>query len=248
MVASVAANHGLACQILRWPDGHAGSNLQARARDARYALMAKACAARGIPVLMTAHHADDQAETLLLRLARGSGVGGLTGIRPVRTLAGGTRLIRPLLDVRRTDLAALVADSGLSPVDDPSNRDPRHDRTAARAALAVTPLLDPARLAAAAAHLGDAEDALAWTADLAWQGRSQTSGDAILLDVGDLPAELVRRLVVRALAQLGTANPSGPDTARLIATLSAGGRATLAGVAARGGPRWRFAPAPPRRA
>ena len=224
------------------------SNLQAVARQARYDLMGDWCAAHGVGVLMTAHHLDDQAETLLLRLARGSGVGGLAGVRAVRNLCPGVVLVRPLLGVRRADLAAIVAAAGWVAVDDPANRDPRHDRTAARAVLATTPWLSAPRLAAAAAHLGDAEAALDWAAERAWAGGAVVTAAGVEMDVAGLPDELVRRLVVRALAQLAPdVVPDGGRVAGLVRRLAAGQVATLAGVRARGGAIWRFNRADPRR-
>ena len=247
-VAALCAGIGVPHTVLVWAGPKPTANLQAAARRARYDLIGDWCAANRVGVLMTAHHRDDQAETLLLRLARGSGSGGLTGVRPVRTLQPGVMLVRPLLGVARTDLAAIVAAAGWDAVADPANHDPRHDRTAARAVLAATPWLAPARLAAAAAHLGDAEAALAWAAERAWAGGAAVADVGVSLDVAGLPDELVRRLVVRALALLAPdARLDGTRVAALVARLRAGRAATLAGVAARGGPNWQFSRAAPRR-
>lgn len=238
MVAAVCAARGIAHATLVWRGDKPAANVQAAARDARYALMRDHCAEHGVAWLATGHHADDQAETLLMRLARGSGVGGLSGIRARRDLGEGVTLIRPLLGERRAALRAIVDAAGLVPVDDPANRSPAYDRTAARALLTETSWLDAARLADAAAHLADAEAALDWTATLAWDSRA-AAGDMVTLDVAGLPAELRRRLVVRALAHFGTA-PRGPDLDRLIARLAEGGTSTLGGVQGRGGDRWTF--------
>ncbi|WP_235888990.1 tRNA lysidine(34) synthetase TilS [Glacieibacterium frigidum] len=238
MVASVCAARGIFHTTLVWRGDKPAANVQAAARDARYALMRDHCVAHGIAWLATGHHADDQAETLLMRLARGSGTGGLSGIRARRDLGEGVTLLRPLLEMRRADLRAIVDAAGLAPVDDPANRSPAYDRTAARALLAGTPWLDAARLADAAAHLGEAEAALAWTADLAWDSRAEI-GETVVLEVVGLPAELRRRFVTRALAHFGAAL-RGPETDRLIARLAGGETATLGGVQARGGDRWTF--------
>jgi tRNA(Ile)-lysidine synthase len=247
-VARHCAAAGIPHVTLRWTGEKPGANLQAAARAARYRLMADWCAANGVPLLATAHHADDQAETLLMRLARGSGSAGLAGIRASRPLGQGVTLVRPLLGMRRAELAAVAAASGWPLVDDPSNRDPRHDRTQARALLAATSWLDPARLAAAAAHLADAEAALDWATVRAWAGRATATGDMVSLDAAGLPDELVRRLVERAIRHLDPgAAPRGPDVIRLVARLTAGGRASMAGIVATGGPLWIFRIAPPRR-
>ena len=238
-VAEVCAARGIAHATLRWGGTKPAANRQAAAREARYALLRDWCAARHVPWLLTAHHADDQAETLLLRLARGSGTGGLAGIRAARDLGCGVTLLRPLLGVRRAALAEIVAAAGLQPVDDPSNHDPRHDRTQARALIAATPWLAPARLAASAAHLADAEVALGWAAALAWDSRASVTADRVTVDAAGLPAELRRRLAARALRHLGAA-PDGPAVTRLTSRLDGGGTATLGGVQGRGGVAWTF--------
>ena len=216
-------------------------NIQAGARTRRYALLGEWARSAGADWLATAHHLDDQAETLLMRLLRGSGLAGLAGIRPVHD--ADPPIVRPLLGWRRDELAALVAAAGIAPVDDPSNGDTRFDRVRIRAHLAANPWLDPVPLARSAAALAEAEAALAWAADRAW--RDHVEGDA--LDPAGLPAEIRRRLVVRLLAQLGGPAPRGEEIGRLLATLEGGGTATLAGVKCVGGPVWRFAAAPPRR-
>lgn len=251
-VAALCAGRDVPHATLRIRVAPAGTGLQAAARTARYAALADWCGAQGIGTLATAHHADDQAETLLMRLARGAGLAGLAAIRDGRPLhddraVGGPRLVRPLLGHRKAGLVALVRAAGIVPVDDPSNRDPRHDRTAARALFAATPWLDPARLAASAAHLAEAAAALDWAADRAWAERAVRSGDALTFDPAGLPDELVRRLLVRALAGFGGPAPDGPEIARLKAALDAGRTATLAGVLAHGGAIWRFSAEPPRR-
>lgn len=247
-VAAVCAGLGVAQATLRWDGDKPAGNLQAAARAARYRLMADWCAEAGVAWLATAHHADDQAETLLLRLARGAGLSGLAGVRAARPLEKGVTLLRPLLGERRADLAAVVAAAGWTPVDDPTNRDDRFDRTRVRRLLADRGGLDATRLAASAAHLAEAESALAWAAELAWRSRAKDAGARIELDAQGLPRELQRRLLVRAVRQLGAADePRGPEIDRLLDRLAAGGGGTLAGAKARGGAIWRFEPAPPRR-
>lgn len=247
-VAAHCATLSVPHATLRWDGPKPSGSIQAAARAARYRLMADWCINKGIALLLTAHHADDQAETLIMRLQRGSGVAGLAGIRPVRPLAPGVILVRPLLGVRRADLAAIVAAAGWTPVQDPANADVRFDRTAARALLAQAPDIDVARLAASAAHLADAEAALDWSAARAWAGAAMVVGDRVSLDVAGLPDELVRRLLRRAITTLNpAAAPHGPQIAALQARLAAGGVATLASVKARGGMVWHFSCALPRR-
>lgn len=217
------------------------ANLQAAARTRRYALLGGWARKAGAAGLLTAHHLEDQAETLLLRLLRGSGLSGLVGIRPVRP--GDVPIYRPLLGWRRAELAAIVRDAGLTPVLDPSNADLRFDRARLRRRLADADWLDPVPLARSAGALGEGEAALVWATERLLEDRF----DGERLAAHDLPAELRRRLVLAILARFGSPPPRGEAVARLLATLAAGGTATLAGVRCSGGAVWRFALAPPRR-
>ncbi|MGB7655807.1 MAG: tRNA lysidine(34) synthetase TilS, partial [Novosphingobium sp.] len=112
-------------------------NLQSQARAARYAALGEWLVREDLAALATAHHADDQAETLLLRLGRASGVAGLAGVRARGLVPGtGLPLLRPLLGFRRSELGDVVAAAGWQAVDDPSNRDDRFDRARIRKAIA----------------------------------------------------------------------------------------------------------------
>jgi tRNA(Ile)-lysidine synthase len=134
---------------------------QAAARAARYALLAGWCGRHGVLHLLLAHQQEDQAETLLLRLARGSGLFGLAAM-PALSERDGLRLLRPLLAVPRACLAALLRRAGQPWIEDPSNRDPAYRRARLRRlapALAAEGLTAP-RLAATAARLGQARGAI----------------------------------------------------------------------------------------
>lgn len=234
---------------LAW-DETPDANLQALAREGRYQALAGWAAQRGLAAIATGHHLDDQAETLVMRLARGAGLAGLAGIRRSRPMvaeAGEPPLvIRPLLGWRRDELRAIVEAAALHPVDDPANRDPRHDRTRARDLLAAIAWPDPSRLAASAANLADAEEAIQFAAARLFEERHRTDGEAMLVDAEGLPRELKRRLLLIALRRAGTPVPRGPDLMRAIAALERGGTVTLAGLRLEGGAAWRLSPAPPR--
>jgi tRNA(Ile)-lysidine synthase len=223
------------------------SNVQAEARSLRYRLLNDWAIERGLSAVATAHHADDQAETLLMRLARGAGVGGLGGTRSKRALSEEVMLIRPLLGWRKAELVALVSEAGIEAVDDPTNRDPRHDRSRIRNWLESSDWADPARLAASAATLRDADEALDWALAPLLSSRIRQDAEALVIEPSDLPRELKRRLLLAAFAELGMPQPRGPELMRAMDKLEAGEVATLAGLKLEGGSSWRISPAPPRR-
>lgn len=244
LVAEVCARLAVPHEILApdWDEPPAG-NLSARAREARYGALWSWSARDGTRWLATAHHLDDQAETLLMRLARGSGVAGLAGVREARH-----GLVRPLLSWRKAELVALVGAAGLEAVEDPTNDSEALDRTHARRLLAAADWLDPARLAAASANLADAEEALAWTMERVWEARGRVAEDKVTVDPRDLPRELQRRLLLRAIGQFAYEGAvPGPKLMNLLDALLAGRTATLAGVKVEPGDTWRLSFAPPRR-
>ena len=250
-VGRVCRDLGVPHRILAANVERSGEGLQAAARAARYAALAHWMEEEGLGLLVTAHHADDQAETLLMRLNRGSGVAGLAGVRaagPVPGSGGRLRLCRPLLGWRRSELEAIVAAAGLGAAQDPSNRNEAYDRARLRQQLGDTPWLDPAALARSAALLGEAEAALEWTAGPLLAARTEQADDRVTLRPHGLPPELLRRLVLRCLQVLAPeALPRGEQLASLIVRLREGRTATLCGVKATGGDRWRCEKAPPRR-
>lgn len=248
MVAAVCKQIGVPHSILTidWPKAPK-SNLQAQAREKRYELLGRWAVARGITAVATAHHLDDQAETLLMRLARGAGIGGLGSVRTRRPLTPDTELIRPLLSWRKSELTGLVTAAGLEPVDDPSNRDPRHDRVRMREWLKRAEWAEPERLAASAAWLDEADQALDWALAPLAATRISRGGGVVTIDPTDVPRELQRRLLLAALAELGVRRPRGPELARAMDRLAKGEATTLGGLKLQGGSVWRLRLAPSRR-
>lgn len=246
LVETTCTACGIACTTLKV--ALASGNLQQEARRARYAALGDWAAQRGLVALATAHHSDDQAETLLMRLNRGSGLGGLAGIRPTARLPGCTvPVIRPLLAFRRSELAEVVAAAGVQCVADPSNQDDRFDRVRVRAALAGADWLDPAMLARSASLLGEAEETLAAMADSAWQQGATVAADHVAVSLGPW-REINLRLLEHALATFDR-QASRSDLAALLDQLDRdGAKANLAGVlVTRRGERIECAPEPPRR-
>lgn len=134
-VAQQCQSLGVAHQTLVWQGQKPTSNIQAEARDARYGLLADWCVANGVKDLAVAHTRDDQVETFLMRLARGSGVTGLAAMSQTRVLQntqGMVRLVRPLLGVTRESLRATLKEAGHSWTEDPSNDDLKFMRVKAR--------------------------------------------------------------------------------------------------------------------
>ena len=252
LVAGICHERGITHAILLPPSPITGS-LQSSARTMRYALLDEWRQARQIDWLMTAHHADDQAETLLMRLNRGSGVDGLSGIR-----ARNGVILRPLLNVRRADLFTslmeMEPDVASKAVADPSNSDEHYDRARIRARLAAAPddLVDVTGFTHSAAALADAQAALDWMATRLVSDHLVAADGAVTLDPAGLPTEMLRRLSLMALARIDSgANPRGIALSHALTLLENRKSAMLGNIlirpAKRGAPRWTFSKAPPRR-
>lgn len=183
-------------------------SLQAWAREARYTALSEAARRHGLVAVATGHTLDDQAETLLMRLARGSGLRGLSAMRD-RTMHHGLVVLRPLLGSRRADLRAALVARGHGWRDDPSNDDLRFDRAALRrqmpelAAIGLT----PERLAAVAGHLARASDAVDGMVDaLAATAMREDRAGAIVIEHApwrSAPQEVRLRLLGAAAARAG---------------------------------------------
>jgi tRNA(Ile)-lysidine synthase len=254
-VAAVCAARNIPHSTLpiQW-DHDKAANLQARAREQRYLALKSWAAERGLRWIATGHHQDDQAETILMRLARGAGIDGLTGIRPRRQLAEGVYVVRPLLGWRRSELIAIASAAGVDPVDDPTNRSPAHDRTHFRALVQASDLLQPARIAAAARNLAAVQEVVLWAEAGAGDTAVAWDADGCRIDARLLPPELERRLLVRAIEQLrqshGLAGSWRSDKLPGVMAAAAGqGQATIAGILLRqeSPQAWRLTREPPRR-
>jgi tRNA(Ile)-lysidine synthase len=219
-VKRLARQLGLPHRTLRWRGEKPASGLQQAARTARYGLLAQAAAGAGLAHVLTAHTLDDQAETVLFRLARGSGLTGLAGMAPVSLIPGAGRdgrifLVRPLLAVPKSRLVATLRAAGVAYKEDPSNSDPRFARTRLRALLPALAGegLDAHGLSRLAARMRRAEAALEFAVAAAhaalapppWPHRGPIAfGRA---QYADLPAEVALRLLGRAIAHAGDEGP-----------------------------------------
>ncbi|HEY8591931.1 MAG TPA: tRNA lysidine(34) synthetase TilS [Sphingomicrobium sp.] len=226
--------------------------VQERARSERYRLLGNWADERGLAAILTGHHLDDQAETVLMRLARGAGAKGLAGMRAVADIPGcSVRVVRPLLGWAHAELQAICTSVGVDPLLDPSNADDRFERVRVRNALADADWLDAPAIAASAAHLADADEALDWASDREWQRAVTVTEQEIGYRASNAPREILRRITVRAIATLASegrgAELRGREVDQVLAALLSGGTATLRGVQCTGGAEWRFRAAPPRR-
>jgi tRNA(Ile)-lysidine synthase len=202
-VATLAKAFGVSHDILDWTDWDHRGNLQDAAREARISLMSAWAKARAIPAIALGHTRDDQAETVLMRLARGSGVDGLAGMS-ARSTRADIVWLRPLLNVSRADLRSQLRARGLTWAEDPSNDDPKFDRVKARQALqALAPLgITSERLVQTAARMAAARDVLAQTAvSEARKIVTLHQGDVLIDHAGlfALPLELRDRIFAQAL-------------------------------------------------
>ncbi len=246
LVGTVCARFAVAHSVIKL-DLSSGSGVQARARAARYAALGDWLKAEGMSALVTAHHADDQAETLLMRLMRGAGVRGLASMRPIAAVPGRIDfpLLRPLLGWRRLELNEIVAEAGITPAYDPSNWDIRFERARLRASIATSNWVDIAALARSTQHLADADVALDWAAARAF-GDVRCEGDTLFWEAGSIPRALGLRVLERIIVRLGRSTPRGSELARWFDALSRGKIATLAGVRGDGTKQvWAFTKARP---
>jgi tRNA(Ile)-lysidine synthase len=240
VVATHASWLGVPLEVVEVEVRSRGEGVAAAARHERYRALRRVAAQQGARSVLVGHTAEDQAETLLLRLARGSGPDGLTGMR---RRAGD--LVRPLLGLRRADVHRFVLLEGLPSVADPSNDDPTSPRAQVRHRL--LPLLatvgpDPvAALNRLADLAADETTALeAWAASVSerarWVGPVAAIADR---DLAEVPVAVARRVLRRLVVRVGDGRPPSADAVARVAGLHPGGAVDLpAGVRATAAAGW----------
>lgn len=266
-VKQLAAALEIEHRTLRWRGDKPKTGLPSAARDARYRLLARAAKSCGASHILTAHTRDDQAETVVMRLSRGSGIAGLAAMAR-QSDRDGVVLARPFLDVPKARLVATLEKAGIAFADDPTNHDPRFTRPRLRALMPVLAAegADARSLVRLAARLARANEALDVMTDGAERYLASIGGDAPmtgfdLAAFAALSAEIRVRLLMRTINRVGHEGPAelGKVEALLEAIdqavsgnrQAAGGarlKQTLAGAVislAKG--RIQFAPAPPRK-
>jgi tRNA(Ile)-lysidine synthase len=213
MAGRLARKLGLAHRTLRWSGIKPKTGLQQAARVARYRLLAEAARRANATHILTAHTLDDQAETVLIRMSRGSGVTGLGAMMRVANLpgdgAGQLKLVRPLLDIPKSRLVATLKAAKIPFADDPSNRDPRFTRARLRRLMPELARegLDAGRLALLARRLKRADMAIEAAVDRAETELTLAPGTFDAAGYARLPAEIALRLIGRAVGRAGDEGP-----------------------------------------
>lgn len=231
-VKRLARSLGVTHRTVKWKGGKPTSGIQEKARQARYDLLVKEAMRAGATHLVTAHTLDDQAETVLFRLARGSGIAGLGAMARMTPLGGGV-LMRPFLDVPKARLVATLRARNIAFADDPSNADPKYTRVRWRALMPglADEGLHAARLAALAARMRRANAAIDRLVDAVAHRLTVTGPATVSLDAAlyaELPEEVALRLIGRAVASIG--HEGTVELGKLEALLSALSGAVDAGV------------------
>ncbi|PZR01081.1 MAG: tRNA lysidine(34) synthetase TilS [Cereibacter sphaeroides] len=234
-VGRLCARFGVPHKVLRWREWDGSGNLQDQARRARLRLISDWAKSAGIEAVALGHTQDDQAETVLLRLARRAGVDGLAAMAPTRRHLG-VQWLRPLLAISREELRDYLHSRDQDWIEDPSNQSMRFDRVKARVALGALASLgiDNAVLAGVARQMAEARTALeVQTTQAAREIALIEAGDVVLDRAGFLgmPPEIQRRLLVAALAWVGSAEygPRAEPVRELIAAVGRGKGGPLAG-------------------
>ncbi len=235
-VAKQARGLGFAHATLAWTGEKPRTGIQAAAREARYRLMAAYCREHDIACLVTAHTEDDQAETFLMRLRRGSGLDGLAAMAPVSE-RGGLPIVRPLLGLSKARLTAYLRSRGIPFVTDPSNSNALFERVRLRhamKALAAAGIARPA-LALSAARLGRSREALAGAAseflERHFRVTSLAQGQISIPAFLALAPDIALRVLSHALALAGGKDepPRMSKVERLLEKLHTGKREAALG-------------------
>ncbi len=236
-VAEHARALGFSHATIEWTGDKPKTGIQAAARRARYDLMLEYCRSHGAPCLVTAHTEDDQAETFLMRLRRGSGLDGLAAMA-ASSSRNGVALVRPLLGFSKARLVAYLRAASIPFIRDPSNENPAFERVRLRHAMKALASAGIGRssLARTASRLGRSRDALAQISDgfldRHFRVTPLAQGEISLGAFDALPEDIALRVFVRVLGLLG-GEQEAPRLMRaehLLATLKAGRKeATLGG-------------------
>ncbi len=234
--AKILDKLGIENHILTHKGKKPESNIQENAREIRYELLTRYCREHKIKHLATAHNAEDNAETFLLRLSRGSGVDGLAAI-PEITVMNKIKIIRPVLGFSRAELKAILTGNNIEWVEDPTNATDKYKRNKLRSALAKLedPELITARINEAAANLSRVKDFLEEETAKAEKLTVKYSGKSAEIKVNEflsLHDEIAFRLLLRLISRLSPhgERPRFHKLKRLKPGITAGQKRTLSGL------------------
>lgn len=223
-VARLARKLGISHRLLRWTGRKPAAGLPQASRQARYAFLAKAARDAGAAHILTAHTLDDQAETVLIRLLRGSGMTGLGAMKKISVLPVSGQavvvrddklfIVRPLLDISKARLIATLRAAKIAFADDPTNRDPRFTRARLRGLMPQLAKegLDARRLSLLAQRLRRADAALEAVTEQAMNflAVGAAAPQKLAFEAGGfaiLPTEISLRVLGRAVAAAGDEGP-----------------------------------------
>ncbi|MEO9601514.1 tRNA lysidine(34) synthetase TilS [Parasphingorhabdus sp.] len=240
-VASICHERNIPHTILK-PVIPIRGSIQSAARRARYGLLHDWMKEEDIHWLATAHHADDQLETMIMRILRGSGIDGMSGIREKRG-----DIIRPLLHFQKSELETYVAHQGIDAVNDPSNHDQSFDRVRVRNTLKDLTGFDTSLSSQSASALNAAREAIEWVVEQLAVEHIERTDVGCTLSKTEFPSEIQRRLLLKSLHICDPAlSPRGSQISQTILALKKGETVTLGNILCRGGETWTFQTAPKR--
>lgn len=231
LVARFAKSIGAKYKKFKWMNRKSDKSIQENARAARYQMMADYCLLKSIPYLLTAHHADDQTETVLFRLAKGSGLDGLRGIEEKSAYDRNVNLLRPLLHVTHEDCVALCRREDVAWAEDPSNQSEKYMRGRMRASRAVLERegLTAERVEQLTRRIDRALNFIEYAVDEYQKKLILISESNRIVfkwsEFGAAPDEVIVRLLQRTIARLGASTAYGPrleDVERLAARMTDG--------------------------
>lgn len=209
-------------KILSWQHDGVESRIQEQARTARYDLMFSEMKKQRVRVLMTAHHQDDQAETFLFRLAKGSGLDGLAGMADCQEMKGGMFLCRPLLNFSKAEILSYALKNNIPFVSDPSNENEKFARVRLRRIMNDLSHegLSAKRLAVTAGRMLRARNALEKISDDYYNNNNYLelkTDQIVLINFAriDTPEEIKFRVFARAVSELGGKSGYGVRRERL---------------------------------
>ncbi|MBH5323506.1 tRNA lysidine(34) synthetase TilS [Aurantiacibacter sediminis] len=244
LVLTACEERGVPCEVLTVKVGE--GNVQAKAREARYAALDRWGKRRRIRTLATAHHANDQMETILMRLNRGCGTSGLSAIRDRTYVSRWRALVRPLLSFSRGELGKVVESARIAVAHDPSNADTSFERIQIRSALSQIDCLDPKGFSVSAQHMEDADMLCEWAVNM-WLSDNEKTEKGGLRH----PVPIARYMhfpILETQFRLMGATPRGRDLAQLMDQLRKGKGGNVAGILVKVDKGdWVYRPEPPRR-